>query len=103
MLLFQKQSQNHCHSRKNDNHPKCTVIRTAGFFNQNTGNHWTNDCCRCQRKVGNTEVFDFSNAKDLNAEEVYKQFYHLDYAMRKLLPAIYKAYEVSDSDLNRDF
>ncbi|HIG0012431.1 TPA: CmeU family protein, partial [Campylobacter coli] len=32
-----------------------------------------------------------------------KQFYHLDYAMRKLLPAIYKAYEVSDSDLNRDF
>ena len=22
-----------------------------------------------------TEVFDFSNAKDLNAEEVYKQFY----------------------------
>ena len=54
-------------------------------------------------KVGNTEVFDFSNAKDLNAEEVYKQFYHLDYAMRKLLPAIYKAYEVSDYDLNRDF
>lgn len=54
-------------------------------------------------KIGNTEVFDFKNAKDLKAEEVYKQFYHLDYAMRKLLPAIYKAYEITDADLDKNF
>ncbi len=54
-------------------------------------------------KIGNTEVFDFKNAKDLNSEEVYKQFYHFDYAIRKLLPAIYKAYETTDADLEKDF
>ncbi|EAH4619448.1 hypothetical protein I9027_01755 [Campylobacter jejuni] len=54
-------------------------------------------------KIGNTEVFDFKNAKNLNPEEVYKQFYHFDYAIRKLLPAIYKAYEITDVDLDKDF
>ncbi|MBM0636809.1 hypothetical protein LNU06_01335 [Campylobacter sp. VicNov18] len=54
-------------------------------------------------KIKNTEVFDFKSAKDLNPEELYKQFYHFDYAIRKLLPAIYKAYEITDEDLNRDF
>ncbi|EKJ1255307.1 hypothetical protein ACLZ7R_001901, partial [Campylobacter jejuni] len=48
-------------------------------------------------------VFDFKNAKNLNPEEVYKQFYHFDYAIRKLLPAIYKAYEITDADLDKDF
>lgn len=51
-------------------------------------------------KINNTEVFDFKNAKNLNPEEVYKQFYHFDYAIRKLLPAIYKAYEITDADLD---
>ncbi|EHS7191249.1 hypothetical protein KWB66_001112 [Campylobacter jejuni] len=54
-------------------------------------------------KINNTEVFDFKNAKKLNPEEVYKQFYHFDYAIRKLLPAIYKAYEITDADLDKDF
>ncbi|MBC5857819.1 hypothetical protein Cjcuy013_05030 [Campylobacter jejuni] len=54
-------------------------------------------------KINNTEVFDFKNAKNLNPEEVYKQFYHFDYAIRKLLPTIYKAYEITDSDLDKDF
>ena len=54
-------------------------------------------------KIKNTEVFDFKNAKNLNPEEVYKQFYHFDYAIRKLLPAIYKAYEITDADLDKDF
>ncbi|EAH8595143.1 CmeU family protein [Campylobacter jejuni] len=54
-------------------------------------------------KINDTEVFDFKNAKNLNPEEVYKQFYHFDYAIRKLLPAIYKAYEITDTDLDKDF
>ncbi|WP_144673337.1 CmeU family protein [Campylobacter jejuni] len=54
-------------------------------------------------KINNTEVFDFKNAKNLNPEEVYKQFYHFDYAIRKLLPTIYKAYEITDADLDKDF
>ncbi|EPT7864888.1 CmeU family protein [Campylobacter jejuni] len=54
-------------------------------------------------KINNIEVFDFKNAKNLNPEEVYKQFYHFDYAIRKLLPAIYKAYEITDADLDKDF
>ncbi|TKX31298.1 CmeU family protein [Campylobacter estrildidarum] len=55
------------------------------------------------KKIHNTEVFDFKNAKDLNAEEVYKLFYHYDYAIRKILPAVYKAYEITNSDLEKDF
>ncbi|AHY39620.1 hypothetical protein ABT242_001872 [Campylobacter jejuni] len=54
-------------------------------------------------KINDTEVFDFKNAKNLNPEEVYKQFYHFDYAIRKLLPAIYKVYEITDTDLDKDF
>lgn len=54
-------------------------------------------------KINNTEVFDFKNAKNLNPEEVYRQFYHFDYAIRKLFPAIYKAYEITDADLDKDF
>ncbi|EGP2091080.1 hypothetical protein IYO37_000982 [Campylobacter jejuni] len=54
-------------------------------------------------KINDTEVFDFKNAKNLSPEEVYKQFYHFDYAIRKLLPAIYKVYEITDTDLDKDF
>ena len=54
-------------------------------------------------KINDTEVFDYKNAKNLNPEEVYKQFYHFDYAIRKLLPAIYKVYEITDTDLDKDF
>lgn len=54
-------------------------------------------------KIPNSDVFDFPKAKDLNAKEVYEHFYHFDYAMRKLLPAIFKAYEIDSSDLDKDF
>jgi len=54
-------------------------------------------------KLAKTEVFDFKNAKDLNAKEVYERFYHFDYAMRKLLPSIFKAYEIDVKDLKKDF
>ncbi|MBZ7929791.1 CmeU family protein [Campylobacter molothri] len=54
-------------------------------------------------KLQNTEVFDFKNAKNLNAEEMYKLFYHYDYAIRKILPTIYKAYKITSVDLEKDF
>lgn len=54
-------------------------------------------------KIPNSDVFDFDKAPNLQAKEVYKQFYHFDYAIRKLLPAIYKAYEITDEDLKKDF
>ena len=55
-------------------------------------------------KIAKTEVFDFKNAKEGNLEEFYKYFYKYDYAIRKLLPSIYKAYEIdSDKDLSKDF
>ncbi|MCX2683491.1 hypothetical protein OQH60_06375 [Campylobacter sp. MIT 21-1685] len=51
----------------------------------------------------NTKVFDFDKATALDSEETYKQFYHFDYAIRKLLPAIFKAYGIADEDLEKDF
>lgn len=55
-------------------------------------------------KVGQTAVFDFAKASEVSAEEVYKRFYHYDYAIRKLLPSLYKAYEIdSEKDLSKDF
>lgn len=54
-------------------------------------------------KMANSDVFNFQKAKDLNAKEVYEHFYHLDYAMRKLLPLIFKAYEIDSNDLDKNF
>ncbi|MBS4234820.1 CmeU family protein [Campylobacter vulpis] len=48
-------------------------------------------------KKENIDAFDFSKKNELNAEEVYKQFYHFDYAIRKLLPPLFKAYEINPS------
>ncbi|EPV6929878.1 CmeU family protein, partial [Campylobacter upsaliensis] len=45
-------------------------------------------------KKENIDAFDFSKKNELNAEEIYKRFYHFDYAMRKLLPPLFKAYEI---------
>ncbi|EAI2893448.1 hypothetical protein OUP81_000366 [Campylobacter upsaliensis] len=45
-------------------------------------------------KKENIDAFDFSKKNELNAEEIYKHFYHFDYAMRKLLPPLFKAYEI---------
>ena len=55
-------------------------------------------------KIANTDVFDFKNSKDLDAKDAYMLFNKYDYAIRKLLPSIYKAYEIDmDKDLKKDF
>lgn len=55
-------------------------------------------------KLGKSEAFDFEKTQSLNSKEVYERFYHFDYAMRKLLPSIFKAYEIDmDKDLKKDF
>ena len=55
-------------------------------------------------KIANTDVFDFKNSKPLNAQEVYTLFNKYDYALRKLLPSVYKAYEIDmEKDLSKDF
>ncbi|MBP3223837.1 MAG: hypothetical protein J6M14_00865 [Campylobacter sp.] len=46
-------------------------------------------------KIAGTDVFDFANAKEANLREIYAKFYSYDYAIRKLLPYLYKAYGVS--------
>ena len=43
-------------------------------------------------KVEGTDVFDFAAHPEL--KEAYAKFYGYDYAIRKLLPYLYKAYEV---------
>lgn len=54
-------------------------------------------------KIPKTEVFDFDKAQEANLKQVYKHFYHYDYAIRKLLPSLYKAYEINSQDLSKDF
>ena len=45
-----------------------------------------------------------NSAQSVNLEQIYKLFHHYDYAIRKLLPSIYKAYEIdSERDLSKDF
>ncbi|MCR6593996.1 CmeU family protein [Campylobacter insulaenigrae] len=55
-------------------------------------------------KIENAEIFDFTKAKDMNAKEVYNHFYKFDYAIRKCLPDIYRAFDISyDKDIKKDF
>lgn len=46
-------------------------------------------------KKAGTDVFDFKNAKNVDIKDVYTKFYAFDYSVRKLLPDVYKAYDVS--------
>ena len=43
-------------------------------------------------KVPNTDVLDFGDNKEL--KEIYAKFYSYDYSIRKLLPYLYKTYEI---------
>ena len=43
-------------------------------------------------KVPNTDILDFGDNKEL--KEIYAKFYSYDYSIRKLLPYLYKAYEI---------
>ena len=54
-------------------------------------------------KISNTDVFDFKKAEKVDLKEVYEHFHLFDYKIRKLLPSLYKAYELKDEDLKRDF
>lgn len=45
-------------------------------------------------KIGNTDTFDFEKSKDLDFKDMYSKIYAYDYAIRRLLPYLYKAYEV---------
>ncbi|MDL0088477.1 CmeU family protein [Campylobacter gastrosuis] len=45
-------------------------------------------------KINGTEVFDFKNAKSVDLKDVYAKFYAYDYSVRKLLPDVYKAFDI---------
>ena len=46
-------------------------------------------------KKNGTDVFDFSKVKEADLKEIYAKFYAFDYNLRKLLPDVYKAYNVN--------
>ncbi|WP_229238104.1 CmeU family protein [Campylobacter volucris] len=55
-------------------------------------------------KMEKVDIFDFSKAKTMDAKEVYNHFYKFDYAIRKCLPDIYRAFDISyDKDIKKDF
>lgn len=42
--------------------------------------------------IPNTDILDFKDNDEL--KEIYAKFYSYDYAIRKLLPYVYKAYDI---------
>ncbi len=53
---------------------------------------------------GENSANSTQSVDNVNLEQIYKLFHHYDYAIRKLLPSIYKAYEIdSEKDLSKDF
>lgn len=48
-----------------------------------------------QVKINGTDTFDFSKVKEADLKEIYAKFYAFDYNVRKLLPDVYSAYDVS--------
>lgn len=56
----------------------------------------------CNKSGANFEGENLAQGVDL--EQIYKLFYHYDYAIRKLLPSVYKAYKIdTEKDLSKDF
>jgi len=45
-------------------------------------------------KIAGTDVFDFERAGAASLKEIYAKFYGYDYAARKLLPYLYRTYEL---------
>ncbi|KEA46289.1 CmeU family protein [Campylobacter mucosalis] len=45
-------------------------------------------------KKNGTDVFDFANAKEADLKEIYAKFYAFDYSVRRLLPDVYKVFDV---------
>lgn len=46
-------------------------------------------------KQGNSSVFDFDACTDKSLKDLYREFYSYDYAIRKILPLIYKKFDLN--------
>lgn len=46
-------------------------------------------------KKGNSTAFDFDACNEPSLKALYKEFYAYDYAVRKMLPHIYKKFDLS--------
>ena len=59
---------------------------------------------KCGENSANSAANSAQSVDNVDLEQIYKLFHHYDYAIRKLLPSIYKAYEIdSERDLSKDF
>ena len=55
-------------------------------------------------KNGENSACGVADDESVDLECIYRLFYHYDYAIRKLLPSLYEAYEIdSERDLSKDF
>ena len=62
-----------------------------------------NSACGVDETLKNS-AHSTANDESVDLECIYRLFYHYDYAIRKLLPSIYKAYKIdSERDLSKDF
>lgn len=56
------------------------------------------------KNLTNSAANSAQSVDNVDLEQIYRLFHHYDYAIRKLLPSIYKAYEIdSERDLSKDF
>ena len=62
-----------------------------------------NSACGVAETLKNSTL-GTADDESVDLECIYRLFYHYDYAIRKLLPSIYKAYKIdSERDLSKDF
>lgn len=93
------------------------ALRASGraFETSENGENVANSTCaaasgeKCVENLTNSisncgENSSTNSAQSVDLEQIYRLFHHYDYAIRKLLPSIYKAYEIdSERDLSKDF
>ena len=62
-----------------------------------------NSACGVDETLNNSTL-GTADDESVDLECIYRLFYHYDYAIRKLLPSLYKAYKIdSERDLSKDF
>ena len=62
-----------------------------------------NSACGVDETLKNSTL-GTADDESIDLECIYRLFYHYDYAIRKLLPSLYKAYKIdSERDLSKDF
>lgn len=77
-----------------------TAVFDFAKFRSNAGNKG----CANEKVSLNGENLGDNLAQGVDLEQIYKLFYHYDYAIRKLLPSVYKAYKIdTEKDLSKDF